>query len=236
MCRGEMHSSCWNRIVSGLLLIPCLGWSPALAAADPTKDIHIQVMLGATRYDDLAFESRSATDPSLEAESEISLMPTLGICGGLPLMKDAVTLGLEGGVIFGWRNDDVTAVGRDGNIRVYIDNKLYLLDLFLGPYMSVDPGKHTRIYAAAGPLLMVGQYDKSSNEEVSGGETLRDDETSMTSGAGMYARTGIEYRFEDGSMIGLCVRGFRSRLDFENLPEKVDVKGIQLLITFSPTP
>lgn len=236
MCRGKMQSSCRGRIISGLLLILCLGWTPALADDDSTKDIHVQVMLGATQYSDLNFENQSTTDPSVEADSEISLMPTLGICAVMPLLKRSATLGLEGGVLFGWRNDDVTAVGRNGTLRVYFDNKLYLLDLFLGPNVSTNLGQRSRIYAGAGPLFMVGQYDKRIDEHISESETIREDKTSMVSGAGLYARAGIEFMFEDGSMMGLCVRGFKSKLDFEDIPEDTDVKGLQILITFTPSP
>ncbi len=238
MCRGEMQSSCWSRIISGLLLILCFGWTctPALADDDSTKDIHLQVVLGATQYSDLNLENQSTTDPSVEADSEISLMPTLGIVGGMPLLKGSAILGLEGGVLFGWRNDSVTAVGHNGTLRVNFDNKLYLLDLFLGPYVGTNLGQRSRIYAGAGPLLMVGQYDKRTNDHISESETIREDKTSMVSGAGLYARAGIEFMFEDGSMMGLCVRGFKSKLDFEDIPEDTDVNGIQLLITFSPKP
>jgi hypothetical protein len=236
MCRGKMQSLCRGRIISGLLLILCLGWTPALADDDSTKDIHLQVMLGATQYSDLNFKNQGTTDPSVEADSEISLMPTLGICGNMTLLKGSATLGLEGGALFGWRNDNVTAVGQNGTLRVYFDNKLYLLDLFLGPNVSTNLGQRSRIYAGAGPLLMVGQYDKRTDEHMSESETIREDKISMVSGAGLYARAGIEFMFEDGSMMGLCVRGFKSKLDFEDVPEDYDVKGIQLLITFSPSP
>jgi hypothetical protein len=231
-----MKPLCWSLIISGMFLILYLGWTPALSADDWTNDLHFQVMLGATHFSDLTVEEQSTADSTVEAESEISLMPELGICGGIPILKGSVDLGLEGGVLFGWRNDDVTAVGHDGTVRLHIDNQLYLFDFFVGPYASAMLGKRIRIYAGAGPLLMVGQYDKSSDEEVSEESGhIKEDERSMISGAGLYARTGIEYKFEDGSFMGLCVRGFKSRLDFEHLPEDTDVDGLQFLITFSPS-
>ena len=228
-----MSSSRWSRIISGTFLVLYLSWTPALAADDSTEDIFVQAMLGATHYSNLSFEHQSITDPSVDAESEISLMPTLGICGGMSLLKEPATLGLEGGVLFGWRSDSVTAVGHGGTIRVNIDNELYLLDLFLGPYVSANLGQRWRIYAGAGPLMMVGQYDKRSDEQVSESEPIREDKTSMAFGGGLYARTGIEFKFEDGSYMGLCVRGFKSKLDFEDVPEDIDVKGLQFLITFT---
>ncbi len=231
-----MQSLCWSRVISGMFLVLCLGWTQAQAADDSKEEIFVQAMLGATHYSDLSFEQQSITDPSVEAESEISLMPTLGICGGMSLLKEPATLGLEGGVLFGWRSDSVTAVGHGGTIRVDIDSNLYLLDLFLGPYVSANLGQRWRIYAGAGPLMMVGQYDKRSDEHVSESETIREDKTSMAFGGGLYARTGIEFKFEDGSFMGLCVRGFRSRLDFEDVPEDIDVNGIQFLITFTASP
>jgi hypothetical protein len=233
--KSMMPSSHWSRIISGTFLILCLGWTPALAGDDSIKDIHVQVMLGATHYSHLSFKHQSMSDPSLEAESEITLMPVLGISGGIPLLKEPFTLGLEGGVLYGWKNDSVTAIGQGGSTtRVCFDNKLYLLDLFIGPYVSANLGHRTRIYVGAGPLLMVGQNDMSIDEHVSESETITAHERSMASGGGVYARTGIEFKFDDGSFIGLCVRTFESKLDFENVSEKADIKGLQLLITFTP--
>ncbi|MCU0577786.1 MAG: hypothetical protein MUD15_13345 [Desulfobacterota bacterium] len=231
-----MQSSYWARTIRGIFLVLCLGWTSVLAADESTKGIHVQVLLGATRYDNLSFEHQSATDPSVEAVSEITLMPALGICGAMPLLKDPVAMGVEGGALLEWRSDEVTAVGRGGALRVFVDNKVYLLDFFFGPYASVDLGPRARLYAGAGPLLMVGQYEKESDEEESGSETIRDDNTSMAFGAGFYARTGIEFRFEDESLIGICVRGFGSKVDFEDVPDDPDVKGFQILMTFTPKP
>ena len=53
----------------------------------------------------------------------------------------------------------------------------------------------------------------------------------MATGDGVYARTGIEFKFEDGTSMGLCVRVF------EDVPEDINAKGLQFLITFTtPTP
>jgi hypothetical protein len=214
------------------------GGNPAMAAEDddPTKDVHIQVFLGATEFSDLKFDQQSTSDPSVTAESEIGTMPVFGICGEMPLNKAPVNLGLEGGVLFGWRSDTVTAYGANGTVRLHIDSDLYLFDLFVGPYVSTTVGKHLRIYAAAGPLWMFGQYEQDSDEQVNSTQTVKVSDTSTTSGGGLYARTGIEYIFNDGSMIGVCVRGFNSRLNFEDVSGDTDVKGVQILFSFSANP
>ena len=61
-----MSSSRWSRIISGTFLILYLGWAPALASDDSIKDIHVQVMLGATQYSDLIFEHQSIRDSFVE--------------------------------------------------------------------------------------------------------------------------------------------------------------------------
>jgi hypothetical protein len=228
-----MQSLRWSRFISGTLLILCLGWSPALADYDPEKGIYFQAMLGAASYSHLSFAQQSTTDPSVEAESEITWMPVLGLCAGVPLLQKSVTLGLEGGALFSWMSDSVTAVGGGGTINVHIKNELYLVDLFFGPYLSADLGKSARIYVGAGPLWMIGQYDKRSDEDVSESETVREHGSSTASAVGAYARTGIEFKLNDGSWMGLGVRAFQSRLDFDNVSEKTDVKGLQLLITYT---
>lgn len=50
---------------------------------------------------------------------------------------------------------------------------------------------------------------------------------------GVYARTGIELKLGDGYWMGLGVRAFSSRLDFDSAADKTDVEGAQFLITYT---
>jgi len=237
MCRGMKQSLWLTVIIGGICLVLFSGGSPAMALDDGSnKDIHIQVLLGATEFSDLTFDQQGVTDPTLTAENEIGAMPEFGICVAMPLNRAPVDLGLEGGVLFGWRSDSVTAYGTSGTIRLHLDNDLYLFDLFIGPYAATRIGKHMRIYAGTGPLLMYGQYKVESDEQENAVQTARDTDTSSTFGGGFYARTGIEYIFNDGSMIGFCVRGFNSRLNFSDVSGDTDIKGVQFLLTFSASP
>jgi len=224
----------WERFICGTFLIVCLGGAPVLAADDLEKDMRVQVMLGAASFSHMNLDHQSTTDPSVEADDEISWMPMLGVCGSIPLRKDTVTFGLEGGALVGWKSDSVNAFAGPGNtIRVHIENELALGDLFFGPYMSTDLGQHARFYLGAGPLFMVGQYDKHSDEFQGDLQTASDHEISTANGFGLYARTGIEFKFKDNSWMGLGVRGFKSKLDFDNVSGTTDVKGLQFLISYT---
>lgn len=228
------HVLPWKRILGGMLLALGMLWTPVLAEENPDTNVIVQVMLGAARYSSMNLADQSTTDPSVETESEITWMPTIGIYGGVPLTHKAITFGLEGGALVAWKSDTVTAYGGSGNgIRVHTKNELYLVDLSGGPYLSTPLGQHARFYIGAGPLLMYGQNNMHSDEYQDDTPTVSDHDTSSAYGGGVYARTGIELKLGDGYWMGLGIRAFSSRLDFDTAADKTDVKGAQLLITYT---
>jgi hypothetical protein len=232
-----MKSWCGKKLIVWLLFVICIGGTPLFADDNSDQDTgsfqqsQVQVMLGAVRYSDLNLNYQSSTNPSVEATSTFTWMPLLGVSGGMPIIKNPVAFGLEGGALFSWMSDSVRASGGDGSITVHIENQLYLLDLFIGPYVSAEIAKRVRVYGGLGPLLMFGQNNNQSNEYISTPKNSYDSYNSSAFGPGLYARTGIEFRLKNNSWMGVGVRGFMSRLNFSNVSGKTDINGIQLMIT-----
>jgi opacity protein-like surface antigen len=117
---------------------------------------------------------------------------------------------------------------------VVVDNRLVLTDLFIGGFVSTDLSRKARIYAGAGPMLLVGYYKIENEEEDTTTSTfIEEDETESAVGAGLYARAGIEFRVSENTMLGLGIRAFRSDLDFEDTVGRVDVEGVQAMLTYT---
>jgi hypothetical protein len=224
-----------------LFLSVTMGGTPLFADEDQSKDTDtipdtlVQVMLGAVRYSNLNLDYQSTADPSLEATSTFTWMPLIGVSGGIPIVQDPIGLGIEGGALFSWMSDSVTAYGGNGTINIHINNKLYLLDLFIGPYLNAELGKKMRIYGGLGPLLMFGQNNNEQTDQNVSSSSLDKTTNSISSafGPGLYARTGIEFRLRNNAWMGLGVRGFMSKLNFNNVSGTTDVNGLQFMITYS---
>ncbi len=220
-------------LVCAVMLV-CALRAPVLAESEWEQHTAVQVMLGASRYDDLAFEFASREDPDVVAISEFTWVPLLGIGGQLPFRKGDIDMGLEGGVLFGWRSERISAYATNTSISVHIRSSLFLTDLFMGPYASARLGRHSRIYAGIGPLLLFGQYDrKSDGNSDTAPYHEHADETSSAFGVGVYARTGIEFRLPDDSWMGIGLRVFTSDLDFDTVPGTTTLRGIQGMITYT---
>jgi hypothetical protein len=244
-----------KQLIVWLFFAVCMGGTPLFAYDDSVQDTEeyqepqvqdtgayqeslVQVMLGAVRYSNLNldYQYQSPNDENLEATSSFTWMPQLGISGAIPIVKKPTSFGIEGGVLFSWKSESVTAYGRNNTINIHIDNQLYLLDLFIGPYLSAELGKKVRVYGGLGPLLMYGQNNNDqTDEEINSSGTVQttNDKNSSAFGPGLYARTGIEFRLKNNSWMGVGVRGFMSRLNFDNVQETTDINGIQLMLTYS---
>jgi hypothetical protein len=236
MKKRNMQVPHWGRIFGGMLLILCLCWTRAGAAGDPKDGMHFQLMLGGTDFSQLSFEDVSNADPSVIADSEIGRMPELGLGVCLPLVNVPFSIGVEGSVLYGWRSDSTSAIASNGLVYLHIDNDLILTDFSIGPYASTLIMDKVRIYAGAGPLLLNARYEKVREEQVALGVYTKNKNIYRATGSGAYARVGIEYLFRGGAMVGLCLRGFESKLDLDDIQGSTEVKGLQLLMTFSASP
>jgi hypothetical protein len=225
------------QVIGLAFLLASLWGSPLNATGDLEENMTVQAMLGATKYSDLNFSSTGSEDFTTFSQSEFTWVPLLGISARLPLVQKNFDAGLDGGALFGWRSERVSAYGQNGTIYVRIRNSLWLIDLFFGPYISTQIKDHTRLYAGAGPLLLTGHYERKTKEHLMNAPGDNSSGSSSSAfGVGLYARGGVEFRLPDDSWMGIGVRGFTTELDFDNVSGTTDVDGIQLIITYSPGP
>lgn len=197
---------------------------------------NIQAMFGVTKFDEdeLSYEKESSTDPTLDAESDLSTLPLIGAAGQMPLIGETIQGGLEGGFFFSWWRDEVRARSSGGTTIVVIDNSLILTEIFFGGYASADLGDKFRIYAGAGPLLMFGRYElETEDTDEAVPVSVEEDETASAFGAGGYVRAGVDYMLTRNSSLGLGVRAIKTRLDFDDEIGKVDLEGIQGMLVYS---
>jgi opacity protein-like surface antigen len=184
----------------------------------------VQALIGATDYHKLEFEHSDPAVPADTAEADLSTMPALGIAGQYAIGGERIEIGLDGGLLFSWDNDDARFISTGSGTVVLIDRGLLVADLFFGPYLSTILADRVRLYAAAGASLMYGDADYRD-------EIISDSESAF--GVGVYGRAGAEIRLVDRSFLGLGVRWVSTELDFGQPIGDVDVEGWQGFLTYT---
>lgn len=220
------------------LLALFLSLSGLPRAAQAAGDGLLQGVIGAARFetDTLTFHV-----PSAEAskEEDLSSMPYVGVIGQQFFNRGSTRIGVEAGALFGWRSRDTTIVAGSNQAVVRIDTSFWLIDLSAGVCLDQMMGSRWRLYLAAGPAMVFGEYEEDddvSDEEGDGDpgeETGFRGESESGFGIGGYARAGLEYEFAPQSLIGISVRGLATDLDFDNAVDHSGVRGVQGLLTFT---
>jgi hypothetical protein len=166
-------------------------------------------------------------------------MPWVGFIGQHLFAGGSTRVGVEGGVQFGWRSRDTSIVAGSNQAVIKIDSSLWLLDLSAGVCLDQRLGQRWRLYLAAGPAMVFGEYEE--DEDVRSGEDTADPtatdafegESESEFGIGGYARAGLEYEFAPQSLIGLSVRGLATNMEFDNTVDSAKVSGVQAFVTFT---
>jgi len=202
---------------------------------DLNKYVIGQGLIGAAVYEDVTFRQASKIDSSVVAENEISSMPIIGIGGQLPMVEvgKKTVLGFDGGIAFSWRSSVSSISSANGNVKMTLDNDLYMVDVFWGGLISRYVTQKARIYGGAGPIFLFGNYWGKSKDE----NTVTDDvslasEKSSAFGIGWYSRAGIEVRMANGAFMGLGVLWQDATIDFgTSSAGKIDFDGIMPMVT-----
>jgi len=163
-------------------------------------------------------------------------MPCIGFIAQYLFAGGATRFGVEGGALFGWRSRDTTIIAGNNQAVVKIDSSLWLLDLSAGVCLDQRLGERWRLYLAAGPTMLFGEY--TADEDVDGevdpetAETYRRGSESEF-GVGGYARLGLEYEFAPRALVGVSVRGLTTNMEFDNVVDGSRVSGVQAFLTFT---
>jgi hypothetical protein len=163
-------------------------------------------------------------------------MPFLGVGGQYAFSEGSTHFGLDGTILVGWRSRDSSVSAGNGQAELKLDTNLWLVDLAMGIYAQTILGQHWRLYLAAGPLMLFGEYSEESEEEdLEVTPTEERDSSSSDSGFGIggYARVGLEYRLANHAFMGLCVRAIDTNLEFDSALDDSGLSGVQGFITYS---
>jgi hypothetical protein len=210
----------------------------ASMAADEIPPTYVQVFIGAAQFneDRMTFQKAADDDPGTVTTNDLSTMPYLGI-GGQYAFADAEShIGLDATLLFGWRSHNSSVTAGNGQAYIYLDTELWMLDLAMGLYAQTILGDHWRIYAAAGPLMLFAGYTEDARQEdleASPTETSKDSNTDSEFGIGGYARVGLEYQLQNGAFMGVCVRGVKTNLEFNDTIDDGGLDGVQGFLTYS---
>jgi hypothetical protein len=187
------------------------------------KNYTIQALLGGVVYDDLVFTTGDGTS---EATTDMSTLPQLGGAWGTLPKGEKLQFGLEASFLLGFKFDDVTTYNGTHAVYVDVSSSLWLFDISGGVYANLPLGSKLRLYAAAGPLMMLGIYSSDSDYgNISVSETAY--------GFGAYARTGLELRVHNGGYLGAGVRGNWSNIDFSDVGGASEISGAAAFITYT---
>jgi hypothetical protein len=207
-------------------------------AADDFPPTYVQAFIGAAEFDEdqMTFSKASSDDPDASTTNDLSSMPFLGIGGQYAFSEGNSHFGLDGTILVGWRSRNSSVSAGNGQAEVKLDTNLWLVDLAMGVYAQTIFGQHWRLYVAAGPLMLFGEYSEDSEEEeleVTPTEERKHSSSDSGFGIGGYARVGLEYRLANNAFMGLCVRGVETNLEFDRALDDGGLSGVQGFITYS---
>jgi hypothetical protein len=211
------------------------GWSSSDGSAgNADRGAAFQALFGATILDDDEIEVDLPSSGTARARLDLSPIPTFGFAGQMPFAKES-PFGIEGAMLMGFRFGDVDAFAFDRNtLALDLDQILFLVDLSAGPYAATMLGEKLRLYAAAGPLLILGFLEIDIDEDLSDGTHAEHTENDATAALGGYARTGLDWRIAPGTFLGLGLRATRASLDFTDFG-RIDASGVQVFLALTHT-
>lgn len=231
-----LFSSVLSRVFFLLSLCLVISVTPVFSAGD-FASIYIQAYVGATDFDEdaMTFSESSATNPELTSTTDLSSMPYLGISAQFAMGADSTHIGIDSSLLFGWRSENRSASVENGQLRVKLDSKLWLLDLSVGVYAQTVLAERWRLYGAIGPVLLFGEYsDDTEEEDLSATPYVAKKSNSDSAfGFGGYAKVGLEYALTHNDYIGLALRGVTTNLDFDRALGDDMLDGIQGFVTFT---
>lgn len=185
-----------------------------------------QGFVGVSELRDIELSLRPSLGEVVDADA-----PTLGLVGGViqrPLNDARWELGLEGGLSFGWGDDDaLVAVG--AGQEVVADHDLFLGDLFGGPYVRLPLWRRLEVYVAAGPSLQYGRAELDYVDDVGERVSLADDGL----GLGWYARAGFELALDVHTWLGLGARWVDAEIDLGDGFDDYAFEALQFVLTMS---
>ncbi len=219
--------------------------TPAHAAGEKVilADDRVQVFIGVMALNDET--GKLQNDSGEPVDIDFSNLPTLGLEVETPYgsRDSGLEYGVNAGGGFSWKGDGTNFRGKvdssGSTVHFNIDNSLTIAELHIGGYIRAHLGKSTDFYLGAGPAVIFGSHDveDEETEEVpittSNGTVILTSKDSSDFTLGYYGRAGVEFDLGSGKQWGFGVRYLGGKLDFDDTVGKFDIKGVQVLVTYS---
>lgn len=186
-------------------------------------DLALQGFLGASLYETV--ERAGGSGPDVDgSDEEASELPVIGGGGQWKLGGESVDFGLEAMFSFSGRvNATAFAAGGVG-AAIAVEVDMFLVEVYGGPFVNLFLDEDSRVYVGAGPLMQWADFTQES-------DTAGIDDSGTGFGTGLYARTGIEFRLGEDSMIGFGCRWADSSVDLDGGLGTLDLDGFQFVLT-----
>jgi hypothetical protein len=202
-----------------LILVFFFGLTGNPAIASDTRDM----MAGHAFYGKMKID-----DSGSDIEGGDFEITVFGVDGQKPLGGDSFKYGWETGLLFSIDSDTRTWAASGGSgggtVAVAVDVNSAMIDYFLGGYISIEPNKHFRLYAGAGPL---GIWARRETEPEESAPDYVTSSTDSEWGAGVYARVGLDIFFNDQFGIFAGGRITETTLTFKDDTGEIDLEGYQ---------
>ena len=218
------------------LLLALLMGAPALAVEQPLQPRRIYGLIGELQLDagPLTFEGADGSVYSGRYDD----LPYGGAAVQTPF-PGSRWFGWEAGGAVSWKSDTTAFAASNTSVRVRIDSDLFVLETSLGAYAQATLGR-LRLYAAAGPVLLLGLHDVDDEAESEHGEgvaaansgsfiRLEGDDSDATLGG--YGRVGVELRVSPETFIGVSAKYLNADLQFDTFRDELDLTGTHWLLT-----
>lgn len=214
------------------VLVFCL--SPGLAVAGQDLPTYVQVLLGAASFNrgNLTFAAPGSAGSGDAETVDLHQMPYLGLAFQVPLAGRQTEVGIEAGLLGGWRSRSTSVLLSNNQVRIRVKADFWLLDLSTGLFLRQPLGEQWVGYLAAGPAMLFGSY-RGNSENLTLRSSPAAQQTQEAFGLGGYARAGLAYRLPANGFIGVCLRGLASNLKFPGVSSAEGLRGVQGFLTFS---
>ena len=186
-----------------------------------------QGMVGVSLYDQLE-RSGGTNPPSGPQPDDLETMITIAGAWQETLGDAWFDWGLEGGGALGYRT--ANGVVDSGGNAVDVDVDLSLFDLYGGLFVSRHLGHRARLLAGAGPVVQFANWSQDGFDVATQTQL---DQHGNGLGLGYYGRAGIEFETQSDLMLGLVVRWIDSEVSIDDGLGKLDLRGVQVMVTFS---
>lgn len=212
----------------GSVLSLCLLMASPIAKAEEGLDVrYLHVMMG--KFD---AEDSWIVEPEEDSfAADINDMIYGGAAVQIGTAGSAWQYGFESGGMVTYTSDrsTFTRVDENGLTRyVEVDNSLWIFDVAMGGFVSYRPIDWVRVYASAGPAVLIGsmyvddddveidEETKIALESNNGNVYLGTGDRETDVDVGFYGRVGVDFILSNGFVIGASMRRIDGELDFKD--------------------